>query len=47
MGLGYDSGGEGSGAVIHQPVDEGVLSAKDERDQGFGVEVKLEEGVDL
>jgi hypothetical protein len=33
--------------VIHQFVDEGILSAEDEGDQGFGVEVKLEQGVEL
>jgi hypothetical protein len=33
--------------VLHQFVDEGVLSAEDEGDQGFGVKVELEQGVEL
>jgi hypothetical protein len=33
--------------VIHQFIDEGILSAEDEGNQGFGVKVKLEEGVEL
>src|SRR4030042_778402 len=33
--------------MVHQFVEQGVLSAEDERDEGFGVKVKLEQGVDL
>jgi len=33
--------------VIHQFVDEGILSTEDEGDQGFGVKVELEQGVEL
>ena len=33
--------------MIHQFVEEAVLSAEDEGDEGLGVKVKLQEGVDL
>ena len=33
--------------MIHQFVDQGVLSAEDERDQGFGIKVELQQHVDL
>ena len=33
--------------MIHQFVDQGVLSAEDERDQGFGIKVELQQRVDL
>jgi len=33
--------------MIHQLVEQGVLSAEDEGDQRFGVEVELQERVDL
>ena len=42
-----DPGGQRPGAVIHQFVDQGVLSAENKGDQGFGVKVKLEQGVEL
>ncbi len=33
--------------MIHQFVEEAVLSAEDKRNQGFGVKVKLQQGVEL
>src|SRR3990172_7884623 len=33
--------------MIHQLVDQGVLSAENKRDQGFGVKVKLQKRVEL
>ena len=42
-----DPRGQRPGAMIHQFVEEGVLSAEDERDQGFGVKVKLQQRVEL
>lgn len=42
-----DPRGQGPGAMIHQLVEQSVLSTEDERDQWFGVKVKLQQGVDL
>jgi len=34
-----DPGSQRPGAMIHQLIDEAVLFAEDDRDQGFGVKV--------
>lgn len=47
MSSANDAGGQGSGAMIHQFVQEGILSAEDEGDEGFGVEIKLQQRVEL
>src|SRR5512139_3761459 len=33
--------------MVHQLVEQGVLSAEDERYQGFGIEIKLQQGMKL
>lgn len=33
--------------MIHQLIEQTVLSAEDQRDKGLGIEVKLEQGMDL
>ena len=42
-----DSRGQRPGAVIHEFIEQGILSAEDQGDEGFGVEIKLQQGVDL
>jgi len=33
--------------MIHQLIDQGILSAEDEGDQGFGIKIKLQECMEL
>ena len=33
--------------MIHQLVEQGILSAEDERDKGFGIKIKLQQGMEL
>lgn len=33
--------------MIHQLINQRILSAEDERDQGFGVKIELQERVEL
>jgi hypothetical protein len=47
MRAAYDPGSQGPGAMIHQFIDQGILATKDEGDPGFGIEVKLEQGMEL
>jgi len=47
MRAAYDPGSQGPGAMIHQFIDQGILATKDEGNPGFGIEVKLEQGMEL
>jgi hypothetical protein len=47
MRAAYDPGSQGPGAMIHQFIDQGILATKDEGNPGFGIEVKLQKGVEL
>ena len=47
MTAAYDPGSQGPGAMIHQFIDQGILAAEDKWDQGFGVEIELQQGVEL
>jgi hypothetical protein len=47
MRAAYDPGSQGPGAMIHQFIDQSILATKDEGNPGFGIEVKLQKGVEL
>ena len=47
VGAADDAGGEGSGGVVEESVDEGELTAEHDGQEGGRVEVELGKGVEL
>jgi hypothetical protein len=47
VGAADDTGGEGTGGVVEETIDEGELTAEHDGHEGGGVEIELGEGVQL